>query len=301
MTFSEDIQHLSLNIGPYTLHSIPTGLFWLDGGAMFGIVPKVLWEKTNPSDDQNRILMECRALLLKSSERNILIDTGNGGDFKAKYGDRAGTRFESIYGMNSQGVSLLSSLKKQGLNPEDITDVILTHLHFDHAGGATCEKGGRLQPTFPQATYYVQEDNLKTAQHPNRRERASYLKPNFEPLIEHHKLQTLKSSDQSLWPHISLSISHGHTQAQQNILISDESHSIFYCADLIPTSTHIRLAWIMGYDLDPLTLIDEKEALLKKATEGNWYLFFEHDPYCDAATVQFNGRDYEFQKRFHLC
>ena len=195
---SANIETLNLSIGPYTLHSVPTGLFRLDGGAMFGTVPKVLWEKTNPSDEQNRILMECRALLLKSKDRNILIDTGNGGDFKAKYGDKAGTRFESIYGVDSQGVDLLSSLKKYDLCAEDITDVILTHLHFDHAGGATCEKSGALKPTFPQATYYVQEDNLKTAQNPNRRERASYLKPNFEPLLEHNKLKLLKPSDPAL-------------------------------------------------------------------------------------------------------
>ena len=147
---------LNLKIGPYTLHPIPTGIFGLDGGAMFGTVPKTLWQKTNPADEQNRIPMEARALLLKSPDRNILIDTGNGSDFIAKYGEKAGSKFAEIYSVSQNGPNLISSLKKYNLNPEDITDVILTHLHFDHAGGSTKAVENQIVFIFLKAQYYVQ-------------------------------------------------------------------------------------------------------------------------------------------------
>lgn len=291
---------LKLQIGPYKAYSIPTGQFRLDGGAMFGTVPKVLWEKTNPTDDHNRILMECRTLLLVSEDRKILIDTGNGADFVAKYGEAAGKKFEQMFAVDTSGANLLNSLKKYNVTPDQITDVILTHLHFDHAGGATTDDGhGNIVPTFPNATYYVQEENLKTARNPNRRERASYLSPNFEPLIEKGVLQVL-GGPAEIAPNISLSISNGHTLGQQNVLISDGKNHLFYCADLIPTSTHIKLAWVMGYDIQPVVILEEKENILKKASAENWYLFFEHDPYYDAALVKFNGRDYEASERFKL-
>ncbi|MGZ3692350.1 MAG: MBL fold metallo-hydrolase, partial [Pseudobdellovibrio sp.] len=169
---SNEVHSLSLKIGPYTLHAVPTGLFALDGGAMFGTVPKVLWQKSNPPDELNRIPMEARALLLQSSDRNILVDVGNGSDFVAKYGEKLGNKFAEMYGVDASGTSLLSSLKKYNLKPEDITDVILTHLHFDHAGGATCERNGKIVPTFPNAKYYVQKSNYETAITPNIREKA---------------------------------------------------------------------------------------------------------------------------------
>lgn len=293
-------QPLQLQIGPYKAHSIPTGLFRLDGGAMFGTVPKVLWSKTNPTDEQNRILMECRTLLLVSEDRKILIDTGNGSDFVAKYGEGFGGKFAEMFGVDQSGTSLLSSLKKQGITPDQITDVILTHLHFDHAGGATCDDGqGNIVPTFPNATYYIQEANLATARKPNRRERASYLAPNFEPLVKSNVVKLLNGPTE-VAPFITVSLSNGHTLGQQNVLISDGKTSLFYCADLIPTTTHVRLAWVMGYDIQPVVILEEKEAILKKAAAENWYLFFEHDPYYEAAQVQFNGKDYEVTQRFTL-
>lgn len=294
-----NVENLNLKIGKYTLHSVPTGLFRLDGGAMFGTVPKVLWSKTNPTDDQNRILMEARALLLKSDDHNILIDNGNGSDFRLKYGDAAGEKFEHIYGVDSSGVDLISSLKKLGLETKDINSVILTHLHFDHAGGSTTNREGKLAPTFEKATYYVQKDNLTTALNPNRREKASYLKPNFEPLIAANCLKTLEGPTE-LFPGIHLSLTYGHTKAQQNVLITDGEKSLFYCADLVPTATHTKLAWVMGYDLDPLKIIEEKEIILSRAAKENWYMFFEHDPYCDAAQVKFNGKDFEPTQKYNL-
>jgi glyoxylase-like metal-dependent hydrolase (beta-lactamase superfamily II) len=294
-----NIKDLTLKIGEYTLHSVPTGQFKLDGGAMFGTVPKVLWQRSNPADDQNRILMESRALLIRSKDKNILVDNGNGSDFKLKFGDAAGEKFEQIYGVDSGGVDLISSLAKLGLKPGDITDVILTHLHFDHAGGSTTNKNGKLSPTFENATYYVQSENLKTALNPNRREKASYLKPNFEPLLEAKCLKTLDGPTE-LFPGLFLSLTFGHTHAQQNVLVTDGKTSLFYCADLIPTATHTRLAWVMGYDLNPLKIIEEKNEILQKAAQENWYMFFEHDPYCDAAQVEFNGKDFIAKDHFNL-
>lgn len=293
-------QSVSLQIGSYKAYSIPTGLFRLDGGAMFGTVPKILWSKTNPTDEQNRILMECRTLLLISEDRKILIDTGNGTDFITKYGEAAGSKFEQMYGVDQSGTSLLNSLKKHNVTPDQITDVILTHLHFDHAGGATCaDENGKIVPTFPNATYYIQQANLETARKPNRRERASYLAPNFEPLFEHNVVKVL-SGPTEVAPNISVSISNGHTLGQQNVLISDGKTHLFYCADLIPTSTHVKLAWVMGYDIQPVVILEEKENILKQAASENWYLFFEHDPLVEAAQVKFNGRDYEVTARYNL-
>jgi len=290
----------SLKIGPYEICPIPTGTFGLDGGAMFGTVPKVLWEKSNPPDDKNRILMEARALLLKTPGRNILIDCGNGSDFVAKYGEKLGNKFAEMYGVDTEGPSLLKSLKAHGLTPGDITDVILTHLHFDHAGGATTEKNGELVPTFPKAQYYVQKANLETASHPNLREKASYFPANYEPLQKKGVLKLLDGETANLLPMISTYISNGHTQGQQIVKISDGKTTLLYCGDVVPTSSHVRLAWVMGYDLEPLKLIEEKKKYLGPAADEGWYLFFEHDPYCDAAQITRQGSDFAKTTTFLL-
>jgi glyoxylase-like metal-dependent hydrolase (beta-lactamase superfamily II) len=281
-----------LKIGDYQLCAIPTGEFALDGGAMFGTVPKVLWEKSNPPDEKNRIPMEARALLLKSPQRKILIDTGNGGDFVAKYGEKLGAKFAEMYAVKPGAASLLNSLKNAGVKPEDITDVILTHLHFDHAGGATCERDGKLAPTFPKAQYYVQKSNLETALHPNIREKASYFAANFEPLQKAGVLKVLDGAVENLLPGVSVQVSDGHTRGHQFVKISDGKNTLIYCGDVIPTSSHVRTAWIMGYDLDPLKIIAEKTQILSQAADNNWFLFFEHDPYCDAAKVAPNKGDF---------
>lgn len=297
---ANDVKNLNLKIGEYTLHPIPTGLFALDGGAMFGTVPKVMWQKSNPPDELNRIPMEARALLLKSKNRNILIDVGNGADFVAKYGEKLGQKFAEIYGVDSGGTNINSSLKKYGLTPDDITDVILTHLHFDHAGGATKSENGRIVPTFPKAIYHLQNSNYQTAIQPNIREKASYLPANFKPLIESGVLKLIDGAQKEYFPGISLHISNGHTVGHQVVVIEDELQQAIYCGDVIPTSSHIRSAWIMGYDLNPLMIIQEKSVLLKMSETKTTYLFFEHDPYCDMATVEANNGDYKAKERFTL-
>jgi glyoxylase-like metal-dependent hydrolase (beta-lactamase superfamily II) len=289
---------------------VPTGVFGLDGGAMFGTVPKVLWEKSNPADDHNRIEMEARALLLDAGpgNRRILVDCGIGADFVAKYGDKLGPKFAKMYNIQSSPIGSASrvesgiekGLQKLGLALTDITDVILTHLHFDHAGGATREEGGQLVPMFPKARYYVQKANLETATQPNIRERASYYAANFQPLVDSGVLQIMDGAIDELLPGISVILSNGHTRGHQSVRISDGTTTLVYCGDLIPTSSHVRLAWVMGYDLEPLTIIEEKRRLLSEASTGNWLLFFEHDPSVDAANVMENKGDFAVKDRFLL-
>jgi glyoxylase-like metal-dependent hydrolase (beta-lactamase superfamily II) len=279
---------------------VRTGIFGLDGGAMFGTVPKVLWEKSNPADDQNRIQMEARTLLLDGGKgQRILVDCGIGGDFILKYGEKLGAKFAEMYAVNEDS-SVEENLKSIGLKTSDIDHVILTHLHFDHAGGATCEKDGRLVPTFSNARYYVQKANYETASQPNLRERASYYSVNFQPLLEAGVLTLLDGPVENLLPGVSVSLSHGHTQGQQIVKISDEKTTLVYCGDLIPTSSHIRLPWVMGYDLNPLVLMEEKRELLTPAAENGWYLFFEHDPYIDAARVEAFKGDFAVKERLAL-
>lgn len=294
------IQEKSLKIGPYHVLPIATGVFGLDGGAMFGTVPKVLWEKQIPADSQNRIPMEARALLLKSDQKNILVDCGNGSQFIEKYGEKLGQKFSQMYNVDPSGPSLLGSLEKVGLSPEDITDVVLTHLHFDHCGGGTFWKDGKIVPQFPKAQYYVQKENLITAQNPNIRERASYLSPNFVSLLELGVLKVLEGPQENVLPGVSVEISNGHTHGQQWVRVSDEHNTLAYCGDVIPTSAHIRLAWVMGYDLDPLKIIEEKSSLLNRAAEEQWHLFFEHDPRVDACKIARNGSDFAVSEAYKL-
>ncbi len=300
MTSANPLQHLRLNIAGYEVCPVPTGIFGLDGGAMFGTVPKVLWQKTNPADEQNRIQMEARALLLKSKDRNILIDTGNGSDFVAKYGEKLGNKFAEMFSIDQTGPNLLGSIKKFGLHPDDITDVILTHLHFDHSGGATTTKDGKLVPTFPNAKYHLQRKNLENAQKANLRERASYYPANYQPLIDSNQLQLIDGDQQNYLPGISLKVSNGHTVGHQVVIVEDAQTALFYCGDVVPTSSHVRSAWVMGYDINPLLLIEEKQALLEKAQSKKTYLYFEHDPYCDIATVEKSKDDFAVTERFLL-
>jgi glyoxylase-like metal-dependent hydrolase (beta-lactamase superfamily II) len=294
-------QTVKLTIGSYRIKSIPTGLFGLDGGAMFGTVPKVLWEKSNPADAQNRIEMEARALLLDGGAgQRILIDCGIGGDFIAKYGEKLGSKFKEIYSVSADS-SVEASLKKLGLTTADINHVILTHLHFDHCGGATKFDGRELVPAFENATYYVQKENYETAIKPNLRERASYYAANFEPLKQAGVLKFLEGDRADLLPGISVLTTNGHTHMQQVVKVTDGASTLLYCGDLIPTSSHVRLAWVMGYDLEPLKLIEEKQVLLAQAAQENWTLFFEHDPYADAARIEESKGDFAVKERLMLA
>lgn len=295
-----EIQNVSLQIGEYKLSSLNTARFGLDGGAMFGTVPKILWSKTNPSDDSNRIPMECRCLLLEGKDKKILVDTGLGADFETKYGPKLGPKFRSMYNVEGDESGILEALREKGLSSDDITDVILTHLHFDHAGGATkASPSGEIVPTFKNATYYVQKENLRTAESPNLREKASYYKCNFGPLLSANVLKLIDGPGEII-KNISSTTSHGHTQGQQNIWIESDGLSLLYCADLIPTATHVRLPWVMGYDLSPLDIIEEKRRELTKACHQDSYLFFEHDPYCEMAKAKPHKDDFRLSSLYNL-
>lgn len=265
-----------MKIGRYELDIVNSGYFGLDGGAMFGIIPKPLWEKTNPSDDANRIKLTTRNLLLQSDNRKILVDTG--------MGDKWDDKSKKIYAIDLQNDSLIPALSKLKVKPEDITDVILTHLHFDHTGGSTKCENGKLTPAFPNARYYVQKKNYEWAMNPSRKDKGSYLKDNFLPLAEEGILFLLDGGKR-FDDEIELFVVNGHTFAQQLLKISDESNTIFYCSDLFPTTSHIPLPYIMGYDLQPLVTIEEKKKFLTKAVDKNWRLFFAHDPENALATV----------------
>lgn len=268
-----------MKIGPYELHAIETGRFALDGGAMFGVVPKTLWEKTNPPDDKNRIAMAARALLAidrRPGGKRILVDVGNG----TKYNEKQ----TAIYKFDNTQFDIVSSLKKYNLTPADITDVILTHLHFDHAGGSTSLQNGEVLPTFPKARYCVQREHWRAANNPTDRDKASFFTEDFMPLQIHGVLD-YTDGEGEIFPGIGFKIVNGHTSALQCPVITDGTTTLFYCADLMPTTSHVSLPWIMAYDLRPLVTLEEKKRILTQAVEESWILFFEHDPVTEAARV----------------
>ena len=267
-----------MKIGSYKIHTIETGEFALDGGAMFGVVPKTLWGKRIGVDDKNRIDMRLRCLLLQGDGKNILIDCGMGTKWDEK--------MSSIYRLDYSRFTLEKALAAHNLTTDKITDVILTHLHFDHAGGSThAEKGGRLVPTFPRATYYVQKENLDWAKNPKLKDRASYIKEDWEPLINEGVLKIIEGEKEIL-PGIQARLFYGHTSGIQLPFISDGKNKIFFCGDVIPTSLHLGVPWVMAYDNFPLTTIEEKKKILEQAVKEKWMLVFEHCPHIAAAFVE---------------
>ncbi len=281
-----------MKIGDYKLHSVQTGLFKLDGGAMFGVVPKNLWQKTNPADSMNRIDMCTRALLLDNGKRKILIDNG--------VGYKLSEKINKIYDVDFSEFTLEKSLEKLNLKREDITDVILTHLHFDHAGGSTYfDESKNVKLSFPNATYYVQKKQYEWALNPSERDRASFFPENYKPL-EEKKVLHFTDDEFKFDEFITLLPVNGHTNHMQMIKISDGENILLYTADLIPTAGHVPAPYIMGYDLFPLTTLEEKHKYLKEASENNWTVFFEHDPYNECAKVGFGEKGYFIQERFNL-
>ncbi len=268
-------------IGPYTLHTIETGRFGLDGGAMFGIIPKPLWERRIAPDARNRIPLNMRCLLLEGEGRVILIDDG--------LGDKYDDKFADIYAVDYSEMELHRSLRAAGFDASDVTDVILTHLHFDHAGGSTRREGDRLKVTFENARHHVQRKHWEWAMHPNARERASFLKENLEPLAASGQLHLL-DGDAELFPGVEVLTVNGHTEAQQLVKVSDAEKTLVFAADLLPTTAHLGLPWIMAYDVRPLVTLSEKEAFLEAAVEGGWRLFFEHDPETAVAGLRRTAR-----------
>lgn len=277
-----------MKIGKYTIETINAGEFKLDGGAMFGIIPKPLWIKTNPSDELNRIQLNTRIIYITFDHKKVLIDTGMG----TKWDEKS----KQIYALDHTP-SVTEILEKNNINPDDITDIILTHLHFDHTGGSTIQESNKLLPAFPNAKYYVQKENFDWAMNPSDRDRGSYIKNNFVPLIENGVLNFTKPNEffDEGFEFINVN---GHTFAQQLVKVSDSGKTLLYCGDLVPFSSHVHLPYIMGYDLQPLVTLQEKSEILGKAADEDWILIFEHDPFIAGATVARTEKSFVIKEKF---
>jgi glyoxylase-like metal-dependent hydrolase (beta-lactamase superfamily II) len=269
------------------LYSINTGFFKLDGGAMFGVVPKSIWNKVNPADENNLCSWALRCLLIEDGNRLILVDNGNG--------DKQDAKFFSHYHLHGDD-TLDKSLAKYGFHRDDITDVILTHLHFDHCGGTIRRDGDRLVPNFKNATVWSNEEHWQWATHPNDREKASFLKENILPIQENGQLKFIPIPNRenplrqltsvNFTDSISIRIADGHSRAMMLPQIQYKDRTIVFMADLLPSQGHIPLPYVMGYDMFPMTTLDEKKNFLEEAVDNNYILFFEHDPKVECCTLQ---------------
>lgn len=268
----------SFTLGRLRCHTIEAGLQRLDGGAMFGVVPRTLWSRRMAPDDRNRIPLAMRCLLVEHPGGLVLVDSG--------LGNKEDAKFQDIYGTENAGhpgpTQLEDALRELGHAPSDIRWVINTHLHFDHAGGNTTavalpDGTSEVRLTFPNATYIVQRGDLDFARHTNERTRASYLPHNFEPVDAAGKFRLLEG-DGEVFPGIRVRVTPGHVPWHQSVIISDGGETLVFLADLIPTSAHLPLPWIMGYDVEPLRSLESRRAMLRDAVAGGWLLLFEHDP-----------------------
>ncbi len=273
------------------IYKIETGNFMIDGGAMFGVVPKSLWEKQYPANEKNLCNFSMRALLIVGEDRKILIDTG--------VGNKQDETFFGYYYLNGSD-SLKGSLKKTGNTADDITDVVLTHLHFDHCGGAVeYNEAGELTPAFKNARYWVSRQQWEWAVNPNHREKASFLKENFIPIKENGQLEII-DSDFELIPGLELRLFSGHTNGQIIPFIKYNDKTIVYVADLIPTSAHIPLSWICAFDTKPLIAMDEKEEFLEKALSNDYTLFFEHDINVECCSLKMTEKGIRVRETYKL-
>jgi glyoxylase-like metal-dependent hydrolase (beta-lactamase superfamily II) len=295
------------------LYSINTGYFKLDGGAMFGVVPKSIWNKLNPADENNMCSWALRCLLIEDEGKLILIDNGMGNKQDAK--------FFGHYYLHGDD-TLEKSLAKHGFTKDDITDVFLTHLHFDHCGGSIEREGDKLVPAFKNATYWSNGAHWLWATEPNAREKASFLKENILPIQESGQFKLLKlpsfnkPSSEPGWhtsigeqeklqtvsftTNIDVIYVHGHTNSMMLPKISYNGKTIVFMADLLPSTAHIPLPYVMGYDMFPLTTLNEKNAFLTEAVENNYILFFEHDPINECCTLQMTEKGIRVKEAFNL-
>ena len=274
------------------IHTINTGFFKLDGGAMFGVVPKMIWQTTNPADENNMCNWAMRCMLIEDGNRLILIDNG--------IGDKQSAKFFSHYYLHGED-SLEKSLKKSGFHPDDITDMFLTHLHFDHCGGSikyNKDKTG-LETTFKNAVYWSNKDHWKWATEPNPREKASFLKENILPILESGQLKFVESEG-ALFENFSILNVHGHTDAMMIPHIRYKGKTLVYMADLLPSTGHIPLPYVMAYDTRPLLTLTEKEKFMNKAADEEYILFFEHDPINECCTVQHTEKGVRLKETFSL-
>jgi glyoxylase-like metal-dependent hydrolase (beta-lactamase superfamily II) len=271
-------QHRKCYFAAVNLYTIDTGFFKLDGGAMFGVVPKSIWNKLNPADENNMIRLAMRCLLIEDADRLILVDNGIGSKQDAKF-----MGFYYLHGDDT----LEGSLKKHGFSVDDVTDMVLSHLHFDHCGGSIRWNKDRTgyETTFRNAKYWISAGHWHEALHPNQREKASFLKENILPIQESGQLHLLKEGER-FHHDIDLMYTKGHTQSMMHVMVPYKNTRVVYVADMIPTMAHIPVPYVMGYDVRPLETMDEKSRFLHEAAEKGYVVYFEHDPFNEACTVE---------------
>jgi len=273
------------------LHTINTGYFKLDGGAMFGVVPKTMWNKLNPADDNNMCTWAMRSLLIEDGNKLILVDTG--------IGNKQDDKFFGHYYLHGDD-SLQSSLAKKGFSVDDITDVILTHLHFDHCGGSIIREGEKLIPAFKNATYWSNQQHWHTATMPNDREKASFLKENILPIQESGQLKFIDVHTQEFPAEVKIRQVFGHTEAMMLPQINYKGKQIVFMADLLPSAAHIPIPFVMAYDMFPLTTLNEKKSFLTEAVENDYVLFFQHDPKVECCNLQMTEKGIRAKDYFDL-
>jgi glyoxylase-like metal-dependent hydrolase (beta-lactamase superfamily II) len=274
------------------LHTINTGFFKLDGGAMFGVVPKTIWSKTNPADSNNLCTWAMRCLLIEDADRLILIDTG--------IGNKQDKKFFSHYYLHGDA-TMDRSLTSLGFHRDDITEVFLTHLHFDHVGGAIIRQGEKLIPSFKNATYWSNDKHWDWAVNPNDREKASFLKENILPIQESGQLKFIDAHDNVKFTNdIAIRMVYGHTESMMLPLINYKGRQILYMADLLPSVGHLPLPYVMAYDMFPLQTLSEKKIFLNEALEKNYVLFLEHDPVNECCTLQQTEKGIRLGETFKL-
>jgi glyoxylase-like metal-dependent hydrolase (beta-lactamase superfamily II) len=268
-----------MKLGAFEIYPVSDGRFRLDGGAVFGVVPKVIWEKCCAADELNRIPLSLTCLLIRANGKNILVDTG--------LGSKEDDKFQRMFAVE-RTPTLLDSLKRLGVGREDIHMVINTHLHFDHAGGNTIkEEDGTIRPTFPKAQYFIQHGEFEDAARTNERTKASYRRDNFTPIAHVNQWEFLHG-DTEVLPGITAIVTAGHTRCHQSVKVESEGKAAFFLGDLIPTVSHLPLPYIMGYDLSPIQTLETKRWVLDRAFEQQWLLCFEHDPFVHAGHVHRN-------------
>ncbi|UCD19787.1 MAG: MBL fold metallo-hydrolase [candidate division WOR-3 bacterium] len=255
-------------LGEFELYPVSDGFFWLDGGSMFGIVPKVLWSKLTSADRRNRVRLALNCLLVKSKDKNILIDTG--------MGDKLSKKMKEIYKVEREA-NLLRSLARLGVAPPDVDYVINTHLHFDHCGGNTTKSDGKFVPTFPNARYVIQRQEWFNAQNPKENTKSSYREKDFAPIEDAGQVMFV-DGDHDVVPGVTVLLTNGHTLGHQSVMISTKRGRALYLGDVIPTSHHLKAQYLTGFDLYPVDLVNRKKEIVDRALKEKWLLIFEHDP-----------------------
>lgn len=281
----------SRRIGALQVHAIQAGGQKLDGGAMFGVVPKPLWERRIPADERNRIQLGMRCLLIEHPSGLILVDSGAGNKENAKFHD--------IYGLENAGANgrtaLEDGLAQVGVSTDRIDILISTHLHFDHAGGNTfVDEAGEVRPTFSRARYFVQRGEYEYATHTNERTAASYFERNFVPTLDSAQLELIEGETE-IAEGISVILTPGHTPYHQSVVIRSAGETAIFLGDVVPTHAHLPLPWIMGYDVEPLVTLESKRGLLRRVEQENWTVIFEHDAVVPWGRVQYDARAYSLR------